>query len=248
MEGLLCTQLEWEEGVSTASSPLSLEEPVRPQTKETDNTDSRSSVRIRARPPAQVQHRPVSPLFPGVSATSVSMVTASFRPRRYGSPPSAALSGRRSGKPRGLVVLLPAAPLGAPPKGFAPSRAGSALEASTWKAGTSIPEAGRSRLVLPLGGCAAGAPAPRPPPRGRRADQAPQPPAHPAPPGLVPAFNAPSSSAHSSPDRCRQLPWGHCRGRMREPAPEPQLTPHHGLTKAMNFSGQRGRACARAGG
>ena len=34
---------------------------------------------------------------------------------------------------------------------------------------------------------------------------------------------------------------------MREPTPERQLTSHHGLTKATNFSGQRGRACARAG-
>lgn len=228
MEGPLCTQL------GSHSKPSTLTQRALPSP---DKGAGQQRLPFR-RPPAQGQHRPPSPLFPGISAISVSMVTTS-RPRRFSSPPSAALSARRSGKPRGLVVLLPASPRGAPPKGFAPSRTGLALEAGTWKAGTASLKLGarawRCRSEL-RGGRTAGGKAPGPQPRGRRADQAP---AHPAPRGFGDGARAcprrPFLQRSLHPARRRLMSRGHRRGRARRAAPEQQLTSHTGPHKGYEL-------------
>lgn len=228
------------EGIPQQALHSHSKSPSVPRTKEPDNTDSLFIRKDSARPPAQVQHQPLSPLFPGVSGHISLHGYRLPRPRRFCFPQSSPL-GAEGREALSLAGPPSRRPLGGSSKRFrsVPSRLG--LETGTWKAGTSIPEAGRAPRAAapgPRASTSARAAAEGPPRR-----PSPHPLARPAPPGLVPALDAPSSSAHSSPDRCRQLPKGHRRGRARE-AYLSDNSPPTTASQRLRTSGQR-TACMR---
>lgn len=246
MEGPLCTS--WSgRGVSPHQAVHS-HSPVHPQTKEPDSSDSRARGRLWPCPQRKFNTSPLTSLpgHFGLHGYHL-LLAAKVLLSRQGRPLRA-----EAWKPRGPAFLLPASPLGAPPKGFVPSRTGSALRAWHLESQDSIPEARSLCSQLP-GDRAAGEGSARAAAEGRARRPSPQP-AEPAAPRshprpgasclpstlLAPARTLPGGTQTDAPGATAGA--GRKEWHLSDNSP-----PTTGLTKATNFSGHRSHACARSG-